>query len=129
MTWRGLDAASDAMRTVGLNATKHLNPELRKILKPYRTPIRREAPLGPTGNLRSGIKWSVNAQGVTVASTAPHSHLVYGAIGRAGKDEPYGRPNPFLHRAVGRYRDEIYTGLSRVIEDWFEKAAAVRRLG
>ena len=129
IVWHGLDEASDALRTIGINSTKYLAPELRKTIKPYRTSIRNEAPKGPTGNLRKGVKWVVNAKGIEVVSQAPHTHLVYNAIGRGGKDDPYGPPNPFLHRGVGRYRDEIYVGISRVIEEWFRKAAAVKGLG
>ena len=127
VVWYGVEEASNALRTVGINSTQHLAPELRRIIKPYRTPIRNEAPKGPTGNLRKGIKWKVSGKGIEVASTAPHTHLVYGAIGRGGKDNPYGPPNPYLHRAVGRHRVELHEGIAKVIEDWFEKAAAVTR--
>ena len=62
--WDGIPEASNVMRSIGNNATRYLNPTIRKILKPYRVPIRRTAPLGPTGNLRRGIAPAVSAKGV-----------------------------------------------------------------
>ena len=126
--WEGVTEASNVMRSIGNNATRHLNPTLRKILKPYRTPIRMEAPLGPTGNLRRGIAPRVSAKGVSWVSKAPHSWLVAGAIGRAGAGDPYGPPNPFLHRGIGRHREQIRSGLQQVIEEWIAKAEAVSRV-
>ena len=129
IAFEGLEEASNALRTIGINSTKYLTPELRKIIKPYSTAIRKEAPKGPTGNLRKGIKWRFKSASVSVLSTASHTHLVYGAISKAGKEKPYGPPNPFLHRGVGRHRKEIHIGFVKVIEEWFEKAAAVKALG
>lgn len=129
MLWSGIDEASNALRTIGHNASKELYPVIRRIIRPYRTPIRKEAPKGPTGNLRRGIKWNVGQRGVRVSSTAPHSYFVYKAIGRLGESQPYGDPNPYLHRAVGRYRGEITEGIAVQIEFWYEKAAAVKALG
>lgn len=122
--WQGVEEASAVMRSIGNSSTKYLYPELRKILKPYRTPIRREAPKGPTGNLRKGVGPRINVKGVAWVSKAQHTHLVY--QGKRGYAPP-GPPNPFLHRAVGRYRKEIVAGLEAVIMEWKDKAVAVNK--
>ena len=120
-----MDDVSDGLRAMGLGASKLLYPEIRKAIRPYRSEIKRSAPLGPTGNLRKGnAKVSITRKGIFIANTESHAHLVYGAIGRAGKSAPYGPPNPFLHRAVGRRRPEITTGIAKALEEFYAKAAA-----
>lgn len=51
-------------------------PQATKIVKDRAV---KEAPLGPTGNLRAGIEERVEQRGLrgAVASTAPHTHLVH----------------------------------------------------
>ena len=56
--WGGIDDVSAGLKRMGLGATKALYPDIRRALKPYRTEIRKSAPLGLTGNLRKGTSLS-----------------------------------------------------------------------
>lgn len=68
-------------------------PEATKIVKDR---AMKEAPLGPTGNLRAGIEDRVEQHGLqgVVASTAPHTHLVHEGVRRHATVLNKKRPDP-----------------------------------
>lgn len=126
--WKGLEEASEVLRSIGHRSSKELYPVISKQLTPYMKEIRKDTPFH-TGNLRKSIaKRSSATQGVFFFTRKPkgaHAHLVYGGIGRGGKAHPYGGGNPFLHRGVGRHRPEIQGIVVHQFDIWFEKAKAV----
>lgn len=140
--WSQVEAANEVLRSVGHNASRNLYPVINKALKPYKKAIRDEAPKwegdpssklsGSPGDLRRSIKWKVNERvGVMVQTTHPkgaHAWLVYNAVSGWPnlRPPPYGPPNPFLHRGVGRYRKQIYEVVSKQLEAWYRKADAAR---
>ena len=132
--WGGIDDVSAGLKRMGLGATKALYPDIRRALKPYRTEIRKSAPLGLTGNLlKDNAKWSITRKGIVVSNKATHAHFVtQGVAGRRGKKGvkalPTSKgPNPFLHRAIGRRRNEIEEGILKALYHYYEKAAAANK--
>ena len=146
--WSDVAKASRALDYLGVKATKELNPELRKIMRPYVKRAVRAAPLGLTGNLKRAIKLSVTTRkgvSVVVKSSSKdggnrkpgpnkgfHSHFVY--LGVAGRKGEKGRkalptskgPNPFLHRGVLSAREEMYEKLGEVLRDWITAGGQAR---
>lgn len=123
------ERAQRAIKQVIANGTRAIHAEAVK-----------RAPLGRTGALKRGIKYSINGAGGEVVSTAPHSRvvefgtgprIVYSDVKRGTKHAmklPDGRfvkgdiyngkmeKHPFMLPAMMAKRDEIEAEIERAIK-------------
>ena len=93
-----------------------------------RTPIRREAPKGPTGNLRKRIraktyKRGQRPRGAYAWSAAPHAHLnIRGTQERfhkSGKSVGRMTPNPFVDRGASAGMPEAIAEMDKKATELF----------